>query len=115
MDRSLGKARASRKQRLGEAVRKAKPARPSGGRGRVPRVVKSRGSTVPVPANDTELTPPQEILIEDVALESEVMVPGMDVSAEDAATIREGAASPAVIDLESGEDVSAEAEDTETD
>ena len=52
MNRSMGKARSSRKQRL-EGVRKAKPARP--GRGRLPRIVKARGAAVPVPANDTAL------------------------------------------------------------
>jgi len=113
----MGKARASRKQRLGDTVRKAKPARSSGGRARVPRVVKARGSTtVPVPANDTEIAPPQEILIEDAALESEAMVQGMDVSADDAATISEsGRADAGVIDLESADEVTAEADDSEGD
>ena len=51
MNRSMGKARSSRKQRL-DGAHKGRPARPGG---RVPRVVKARGAAVPVPANDTAL------------------------------------------------------------
>ena len=51
MNRSMGKARSSRKQRL-DGARKGRPARPGG---RVPRIVKARGAAVAVPANDTAL------------------------------------------------------------
>jgi len=106
MDRSTGKARASRKQRLGEAARKAKPARP-GGRGRVQRIVKARGSAVSIPANDTEVVPPTEALLEDAALESEALVTGMDMPPEDATG---PSSTPETAELEPADDVSAEAE-----
>jgi RNA polymerase primary sigma factor len=51
MNRSMGKARSSRKQRL-EGARKGRPARSNG---RVSRIVKARGAAVAVPANDTAL------------------------------------------------------------
>ena len=51
MNRSMGKARSSRKQRL-DGARKGRPARPGN---RVPRIVKARGAAVAVPANDTAL------------------------------------------------------------
>jgi RNA polymerase primary sigma factor len=51
MNRSMGKARSSRKQRL-DGARKGRPARPSG---RLTRIVKARGAALPVPANDTAL------------------------------------------------------------
>jgi RNA polymerase primary sigma factor len=52
MDTRGARARSTRKARLGEPERKAKAARPSG-RGRLTRVVKTRGGKVPAPANDT--------------------------------------------------------------
>ena len=51
MNRSMGKARSSRKQRL-DGARKGRAARPGN---RVPRIVKARGAAVAVPANDTAL------------------------------------------------------------
>jgi RNA polymerase primary sigma factor len=71
MDARVGKGRSTRKVRPGEVERKAKAARPNG-RARLPRVVKSRGSRVSTPANDT-LPPEVEIagapLAEEAALE----------------------------------------------
>src|ERR1051326_8060912 len=109
MDRSMGKDRASRKQRLGEAARKAKPAR-AGGRGRIQRIVKARGSVVPVPANDTEVVQPNEMLLEEAALDTEVLAAGMDMPAEEAAG---ASAATDSVELEPADDVSSEADDTE--
>src|SRR5437868_14434776 len=92
MDRSMGKARASRKQRLGEAARMAKPAR-AGGRGRTQWIVKARGSVVPVPANDTEVVQPNEILLEEAALATELLAAAMDMRAEETAGATEAAES----------------------
>jgi RNA polymerase primary sigma factor len=73
-----GKARSTRKHRLGESERKAKAARPSG-RGRLTRVVKARGGKLPVPANDTL---PPEVDVELAAeLEAALPVAGLPATA----------------------------------
>src|SRR6185295_19654331 len=112
MDRSIGKARVSRKQRLGEAARKAKPARASG-RGRVPRVVKVRGVSLPVPANDTQVAPPGELLMDEAALEGDALTAAIDAPSEETSASEPGA--EASVDLEAAEDTSADEEDSEPD
>jgi RNA polymerase primary sigma factor len=65
-------------------MRKAKAARPAG-RGRVTRVIKTRGGTVPTPANDTVPSPPMGLdVTAEPTLEPEVLGGEHDVAGEEA-------------------------------
>jgi RNA polymerase primary sigma factor len=101
-------------------MRKAKPARPSG-RARLPRVVKARGSAVPVPANDTELAPPQHGQLHDglhdrLIDETGLTLPAADVAvgAEDAVLLG-GEVAPDAVDLAGTEDAAVETDSGEPD
>jgi RNA polymerase primary sigma factor len=85
MNRSMGKARSSRKQRL-DGARKGRPARANN---RVSRIVKARGAAVAVPANDTalELDAPAN----QVTGAPEAGAPGIDVELGEQSLIGEDA------------------------
>jgi RNA polymerase primary sigma factor len=83
MDRNEGKARSTRKHRLGETMRKAKAARPAG-RGRVTRVIKTRGGSIPTPANDTVPSPVVGLEATETGLAPEILGGEHDVASEDA-------------------------------
>src|ERR1700709_1144469 len=85
MNRSMGKARSSRKQRL-DGARKGRPARPNN---RVSRIVRARGAGGAVPANDTalELDAPAN----QVTGAPEAGAPGIDVELGEQSLIGEDA------------------------
>jgi RNA polymerase primary sigma factor len=70
METTGARARSTRKPRLSDAERRAKAARPAG-RGRLPRVVKSKGAKLPRPANDT--VPPDLELADPAILDEAVL------------------------------------------
>ena len=114
MNRSMGKARSSRKQRL-DGARKGRAARPGN---RVPRIVKARGAAVAVPANDTalevraldpEMIPANAVMPADVeALDDHPALPDNASGSPEELEIA-AAAEPAV----DSEDAEADAEETE--
>jgi RNA polymerase primary sigma factor len=114
MNRSMGKARSSRKQRL-EGAHKGRAARPSG---RVPRVVKARGAAaVPVPANDTalDLRRPDPELAETVASPELLGAPLDAESGEEHALLAPGAGVPEELEIAGAADAAVEEVDPEAD
>jgi RNA polymerase primary sigma factor len=124
MNRSMGKARSSRKQRL-DGARKGRPARPNS---RVSRIVKARGAAVAVPANDTALEidrdPANQVAGTDLIAGApdvelrEAALPGEEAGAGDDIELAGAAAGEAAIEPEEADgetevDADADSEDAD--
>jgi len=75
--------------------------------------VKVRGVTLPVPANDTQVAPPGDLLMDDAVLEGDALTVTVDPPSEEA--VNSAAVSDTAMDLEVADDASTEGDDVETD